>query len=336
MEEHSSLLESQINGAGGNGSLDIKRKESTLTSEVLGQACGSVNLGSGEGSDAAGNEIGPVKRGRGRPRKDEVGMMKLGANLPHPAGISPASANSVKRPRGRPKGSGKLQLLAASGRFGGETEANFTPHVIHVHSEEDLFDKITSFARRGPHSICILSATGLVSSVVICHLDSLQKLRYEGCFEIITLNGSFVEGTMGDPQSGMLTISLAKPDGNVFGGTVAGPIIAACPIQLVVASFTAVKSKYAAIPSPVPCNFVSPDVANGPVYFPKMIDAEEMCNTAASAPPGFIMKPDNFMIQNQNFNYGNLQNVDSRTLLSQTQQSMEDELMSQHPNNGIP
>lgn len=330
MDEHSSLSESQINGAG-NGSLGTKTNDSILNSQDLVQAGGSGNLG----SDAVGNEIGQVKRGRGRPRKIEGAVPKLGTNFPQPVAISPVPVNIAKRGRGRPKGSGKLQQLfaASGGRAGGETDANFTPHIIHVRSEEDLYATIRSFAQA--RSICVLSATGLVSSVVIRHPDSTTSLKYDGPFEIITLNGSVINGSM------LLSISLAKSNGNVFGGAVVGPIIAACPIQLLVASFTPniikeVESKNAVEPSSAVTSYVSPDVANGPVYYPRMIEADDMCNTPVSAPPGFVMKPENFMVQNPNFNYNSLQNVDPRALLSQTQQSMEDELISQHPNNGIP
>lgn len=60
----------------------------------------------------------------------------------------------------------------------------------------------------------------------------------QGRFEILKLNGSFIFGEFSNNhKSGMLSISLAKPDGGVFGGGVAGSLIAAGPIQVWFASF---------------------------------------------------------------------------------------------------
>lgn len=56
----------------------------------------------------------------------------------------------------------------------------------------------------------------------------------QGRFEILSLSGSFVFGEMSgtNKKNGMLSISLAKPDGRVFGGGVAGSLIAAGPTQV--------------------------------------------------------------------------------------------------------
>ncbi|KAF3505034.1 hypothetical protein F2Q69_00039359 [Brassica cretica] len=61
----------------------------------------------------------------------------------------------------------------------------------------------------------------------------------EGRFEILSLSGTFMEtenqGSRG--RSGGMSVSLAGPDGRVVGGGVAGLLIAATPIQVVVGSF---------------------------------------------------------------------------------------------------
>lgn len=62
----------------------------------------------------------------------------------------------------------------------------------------------------------------------------------QGCFEIITLNGSFVYHTMYPHRKlGKLSIQLADADGTVFGGPVlpGAPLIAASPIQVSLTSF---------------------------------------------------------------------------------------------------
>lgn len=56
----------------------------------------------------------------------------------------------------------------------------------------------------------------------------------QGRFEILSLSGSFTFGAISSAhrKNGMLSVSLAKPDGRVFGGGVAGSLIAAVPIQV--------------------------------------------------------------------------------------------------------
>jgi hypothetical protein len=79
-----------------------------------------VDVGSDTGAKsgpAAGSNFPPVKRGRGRPRKHEVRV-----NQPALVPVTPAPELAIqpigsgeKRGRGRPRGSGKLQMLASIG-----------------------------------------------------------------------------------------------------------------------------------------------------------------------------------------------------------------------------
>ncbi|GLU19250.1 hypothetical protein SLE2022_355110 [Rubroshorea leprosula] len=325
-------FQSHVNGTG-TGSLAMNGPGLQVTPAVEFQRDVGTRP-SVEGPDATGKEIVMENKKRGRPWKDDrVAVRSSLPALPQPVGLSPtASANSVKRGRGRPKGTGKLQALAALGGFIAETAGgNFTPHVIIVLTGEDVVGKITSFAQKGPGAICILSATGSASSVVIRQAGGM--LRYEGRFEIITLTGSFILGEMGGTKnrSGMLSVSLAKPDGTVFGGAVAGSIIAACPIQLVVASFKQnigkeLKRKYSDESSAAASNFVDPAVVNVPVYIPRMlVDDEEICTMPMSATPELVhLEADNVIAENYNFNYNPLQ---QKTLLLQAPQSMEDKII---------
>jgi hypothetical protein len=79
-----------------------------------------VDVGSDTGAKsgpAPGSNFPPMKRGRGRPRKHEVR-----GNQPAPVQVTPAPELAIqpfgseeKRGRGRPRGSGKLQMLASIG-----------------------------------------------------------------------------------------------------------------------------------------------------------------------------------------------------------------------------
>ncbi|KAJ6388793.1 hypothetical protein OIU77_027199 [Salix suchowensis] len=102
--------------------------------------------------------------------------------------------------------------------------------------------KIISFSQQGPRAICVLSANGVISSVTLRQPDSSGgTLTYEGRFEILSLSGSFMPSETGGARSrsGGMSVSLASPDGRVVGGGVAGLLVAASPVQVVVGSFLA-------------------------------------------------------------------------------------------------
>ncbi|KAH7561173.1 hypothetical protein JRO89_XS10G0184600 [Xanthoceras sorbifolium] len=149
--------------------------------------------------------------------------------------------SSTKRCRRQPKGSGKLQNMASLGGYFAETASgNLNPHLVTVPIGEDLAGKILSFSRNSSKALCVLSATGTVSSVVLCQSGCVANgLKFVGQFEILHLSVSFTHTEVGgkNRRIGKLSISLSKPDGQVFGGVVVGPLIAATPIQLVVATF---------------------------------------------------------------------------------------------------
>lgn len=64
-------------------------------------------------------------------------------------------------------------------------------------------------------------------------------VTYEGRFEILSLSGSFLlmENSGTRSRTGGLSVTLAGPDGQVIGGEVAGLLMAASPVQVVVGSF---------------------------------------------------------------------------------------------------
>ncbi|KAL9663221.1 hypothetical protein QQ045_028060 [Rhodiola kirilowii] len=168
--------------------------------------------GGGSGSVSNGDNVNgsiPIKRKRGRPKKlpgmaqpfVEVSSPILG--FPSPNLTQPPP----KRGRGRPRGSGKSRFVPA------------TPSPGCIETE----------------GICCFDV----------HLTPhvLPIYQGEGLFEILTLNGTFTcVGSEGSyHRRGMLTVSLAKTNGEVFGGCVSGPIIAAGPIQLILCSFPQLK-----------------------------------------------------------------------------------------------
>ncbi|KAH9647493.1 at-hook motif nuclear-localized protein 3 [Citrus sinensis] len=170
------------------------------------------------------------KKKRGRPRKygpdgkltTALSPMPISASIPLTGEYS-----AWKRGRGRPK----------IAYFVG---ANFTPHVLTVNAGEDVTMKVMSFSQQGSRAICILSANGTISNVTLRQpTSSGGTLTYEGRFEILSLSGSYMPSDNGGTKSrsGGMSVSLAGPDGRVVGGGLAGFLIAAGPVQVVVGSF---------------------------------------------------------------------------------------------------
>ncbi|KAG2331045.1 hypothetical protein Bca52824_002225 [Brassica carinata] len=190
-------------------------------------------------SAGSGDALG--KKKRGRPRKNEAN----GALLPMQ--ISSSAPLVMKRGRGKLNGldmkmhNKRMGFHTSGERFGVGVGSNFTPHIITVDAGEDINMRVISFSQQGPRVICILSANGVISNVTLRHPDPCGgTLTYEVCLSIaIYMSGTFMEtenqGSRG--RSGGMSVSLAGPDGRVVGGGVAGLLIAATPIQVVVGSY---------------------------------------------------------------------------------------------------
>ncbi|WOL10118.1 AT-hook motif nuclear-localized protein 9-like isoform X1 [Canna indica] len=239
----------------------------TVTASGVGSAAFQMDsppLLSSHGGGGLGegvSQVEPVKRKRGRPRKYgpdgsvALALSPISSSAPPGMGIGSASASgsTQKRGRGRPPGTGRKQQLASLGEWVvGSAGMGFTPHVIRIAVGEDIATKIMSFSQQGPRAICILSANGVVSTVTLRQsATSGGTVTYECCeldqgrFEILCLSGSYMMTDNGGSRgrTGGLSISLSSPDGRVIGGGVAGVLIAATPVQVIVGSFIYAGSK---------------------------------------------------------------------------------------------
>ncbi|XP_059629458.1 AT-hook motif nuclear-localized protein 1-like [Cornus florida] len=188
-----------------------------------------------------------VKKKRGRPRKYgpdgkptmALSPMPISASIPLTGDFSAwnhgrgRSVDSFKKKH-------KLDFERPGDRVAYSVGANFTPHVITVNAGEDVTMKIISFSQQGSRAICILAANGAISNVTLRQPNSSGgTLTYEGRFEILSLSGSFMPTDSGGTKSrsGGMSVSLAGPDGRVVGGGLAGLLVAAGPVQVVVGSF---------------------------------------------------------------------------------------------------
>ncbi|KAK7294939.1 hypothetical protein RJT34_17838 [Clitoria ternatea] len=186
-----------------------------------------------------------VKKKRGRPRKygPDGSVANAMALSPMPISSSAPFSNdfsSGKRGKQRGMMDYKVPKKVGVDHLGESIGTNFMPHIITVNTGEDITMKVISFSQQGPRAICILSANGVISNVTLRQPDSSGgTLTYEGRFEILSLSGSFMptdnQGTRS--RSGGMSVSLSSPDGRVVGGGVAGLLVAASPVQVVVGSF---------------------------------------------------------------------------------------------------
>ncbi|KAI9076705.1 hypothetical protein K1719_041345 [Acacia pycnantha] len=198
---------------------------------------------------AATGSTDVVKKKRGRPRKyGPDGKLALALSpMPISSSIPLTGDFSMwKRGRGRPVESVKKSFkcdFESPGPGDGiaySVGANFTPHVLTVNAGEDVNMKVMSFSQQGSRAICILSANGTISNVTLRQpTSSGGTLTYEGRFEILSLSGSYMPSENGvtRSRSGGMSVSLAGPDGRVVGGGLAGLLVAAGPVQVVVGSF---------------------------------------------------------------------------------------------------
>ncbi|QHO54514.1 AT-hook motif nuclear-localized protein [Arachis hypogaea] len=244
----------------------------------------------------------------------EGGTAAVAAAAAAAAGVSPVSVgidgSMLKKKRGRPRkygpdGSVTMALsplpLSSSGPHSndfssGEYNAcadgtNFLPHIITVNAGEDITMKVISFSQQGPRAICILSASGVISNVTLRQPDSSGgTLTYEGRFDILSLSGSFMptdnQGTRS--RTGGMSVSLASPDGRVVGGGVAGLLVAASPVQVVVGSFLPSNQQDQKPKKPKPTDYSTPVVT--PVVTPAVISM-----SSAPSHPSNAEKDDHVM-----------------------------------------
>uniref|UniRef100_A0A161XWY7 AT-hook motif nuclear-localized protein n=1 Tax=Daucus carota subsp. sativus TaxID=79200 RepID=A0A161XWY7_DAUCS len=184
---------------------------------------------------------GSVSRKRGRPKMfGPQGCMAFSSysQLQHSNANSSPGGSSLKArvKRGRPLGEIKQHKMEAPL---GSASRGFIPHVVTVQAGEDVSSKLMSFSQNVPRTICILSGSGAISTVTLRHpASSGGTTTYEGLFNILSISGSFSLSKDGQQsRTGGLSISLACQDGRFLGGCVAGPLIAASPVQVVVGNF---------------------------------------------------------------------------------------------------
>ncbi|CAK7330625.1 unnamed protein product [Dovyalis caffra] len=161
------------------------------------------------------------------------------------------SVQIQRKPRGRPPGSKnrpKPPIIITK-----DCESSMKPAILEISAGSDVIETIINFARRNHAGISVISATGSVANVTLRHpVSHTPPLSLRGPFNLLALFGSFVgsfatnKGACASPSSSppgslyscsSFGISLTGVQGQVFGGIVAGKVIAASQVVVVAATF---------------------------------------------------------------------------------------------------
>ncbi|XP_057975592.1 AT-hook motif nuclear-localized protein 25-like [Malania oleifera] len=176
----------------------------------------------------------------------------------------------TRRPRGRPPGSKnkpKPPIIVTR-----DSPNALRSHVLEVSANADIVECVSTYARRRGRGVCILSGTGTVMNVTLRQpaAPAGNVLTLHGRFEILSISGTVLPPPA-PPGAGGLSIFLAGGQGQVVGGSVVGPLMAAGPVVLMAASFANAvferlpleEEEAAAVPSSQPAASQSSSVTGG-------------------------------------------------------------------------
>ncbi|MED6158118.1 AT-hook motif nuclear-localized protein 20 [Stylosanthes scabra] len=143
---------------------------------------------------------------------------------------------TTRRPRGRPPGSkNKPKPPVYVTR---DSPNALHSHVIEITSGTDIAVAVAHFSRRRQRGVCVLSGSGAVLNAMLRQPAAPGAvLALQGPLEILSLAGSFLPGPAPPGATG-LTVYLAGGQGQVVGGGVVGPLVAAGPVMVMAATFS--------------------------------------------------------------------------------------------------
>lgn len=157
-----------------------------------------------------------------------------------------ASIEVQRRPRGRPPGSKnkpKPPVIITRELL---PDPIMSPYILEISNSADVIDSIAKFSRRRNTGLCILHASGAVANVTIRQPspNSSSAVTFHGRFDILSLDATFLSQTTSSQITGSnannlnVAVSLSIPQGQIIGGIVAGPLIAAGTVYVIATSFS--------------------------------------------------------------------------------------------------
>ncbi|XP_071679829.1 AT-hook motif nuclear-localized protein 28-like [Lolium perenne] len=149
-----------------------------------------------------------------------------------------------KRARGRPPGSkNRPKQPAEATPVVPEPAAAMRPYILEIPGGGDVSAALAGFARRRGLGVCVLAGTGAVADVSLRHpsAEGGAAIVFRGRHEILSISATYLPPSVSAaaPRAlGGLSVALAGPHGQILGGAVAGPLVAATTVMVVAATFT--------------------------------------------------------------------------------------------------
>lgn len=143
-----------------------------------------------------------------------------------------ASIEVIRRPRGRPPGSkNKLKSPIIITR---EPEPSMSPYVLEISAGSDIVNTITSFCRRRNSGLCVLSGSGMVTNVTLKQPSTTPNatVTFHGRLDMLSISATILPNLANN-----FTITLAGPQGQIVGGSVVAPLVAASTVYVIASSF---------------------------------------------------------------------------------------------------
>ena len=165
----------------------------------------------------------------------------------------PGAIVPLRRPRGRPLGSkNKPKPPVIITR---DSPDALHSHVLEVAPGADVSACVAEYARRRGRGVCVLGALGAVGDVAV--RGAAAPLR--GRFELLSVTGTVLPPPA-PPEASGLAVLLSAGQGQVVGGCVVGPLVAAGPVTIFAATFA--NAVYERLPIPdAPDADVKPDLS---------------------------------------------------------------------------
>ncbi|KQK17622.2 AT-hook motif nuclear-localized protein 27 [Brachypodium distachyon] len=144
----------------------------------------------------------------------------------------------LRKPRGRPLGSkNKPKPPVIITR---DSPDALHSHVLEVSPGADVSACVAQYARARGRGVCVLGASGTVADVAVrvpgAPAAGALPLTLPGRFELLSVTGTVLPPPAPAEASG-LAVLLAAGQGQVLGGRVVGPLVAATPVTLFAATF---------------------------------------------------------------------------------------------------
>ncbi|KAG8369190.1 hypothetical protein BUALT_Bualt15G0125400 [Buddleja alternifolia] len=151
-----------------------------------------------------------------------------------------ATIEAVRRPRGRPAGSKNKPKPPVVITRVDSSEPSMSPYILELPPGVDVIESTARFCRKRNLGLYVLNGNGVVTDVTLKQPNSTTPgatVTFHGRFDILSISATILPAgaTRGN---GLFTISLAGPQGQMVGGLVVGPLVAAATIYLTAATFS--------------------------------------------------------------------------------------------------